>query len=187
MSKGKSSIHNDGTCVYFDSAVEIAPLTKLLLVVFNIAAVAFWFLLFSAFSEEKLTGGNIVTLFVVLPFIYCVSLGLITFWNLFGEENIIINVTSIGSRKKFGFFKTSWNLRQFKRLHYAIEPVEKKKGIDLGVIHFQDYTNMNMPVVIFSSSVHVPVQQLEQLVEHLDVVFAIEHLTDTGSDYVHLN
>lgn len=181
-----AEITNDGVCVYFNSKVKISKLAKVILVLLNILALSLYVLILSSvMDDDPMTKGTIISCFLVLPSVYIFSIGLITLWNLFGEENIIINAKSISNRKYFGFFTTQWKVRQFRNLYYEIEI--KKEELKLGTITFIDHNQLDLPVPIFSSSVYVSEADLKELVNQLQVVFTIEHLTKDGNNYIHLN
>ena len=181
-------VFNDGNSVYFNSSVSVHRSTKVILIILNIAIAAFFGTLsVYMLSEDEVTKGTFFTVFVVFPAVYFLSIGLISLWNLFGKENIIINVKSIGWRKDFGLWKTPWNFKQYKSLYYCIVPQDTQDNTELGTIDFIDNSEMGVPIVIFSSSVNVPIEYLTKLVSELDVVFSIEHLTNDGENFIHLN
>ncbi len=181
--KNTASVFNDGECVYFYSKIKIGVGTKIYLILINLF---FVFIITLILSSIKLNGKqNLVV--IVLPVLYIFSLGRISLWNFFGEEQIIINTNSIVHNKNFGLFTTSFKTIQFKKLKCVLNQEKEFNNIPFGTISFLDKTQLDVPIVIFSSSIYVPIQVLVELENQLEFVFCIEHLAHEDYDIIHLN
>lgn len=179
-----AEVHNDGVSVYFNSAVIPKKSARIILIIINIIVLSLYAALLWGVAGS-LKGGEFVTLFVIIPIVYAVSLGKSTLWNLYGKEHIIISTNTITSYRDYGFFKTGIKQYSYKKLYYEIEIQREDK--DLSTINFINHTETGVPVILFASTVYVPTNKLHELVEQLNVVFAIEHLTKDGDNYIHLN
>lgn len=179
-----AEIHNDGVSVYFNSAVIPKKSARIILIIINLLVLMLYIALLLGIAGE-LKGGGLVSIFVIIPTLYAITLGKSTLWNLYGKEHIIISTNTITSYRDYGFFKTGIKQYPYKKLYYEIEIQREDK--DLSTIHFINHTETGVPVILFSSAVFVPTNKLHELVEQLNVVFAIEHLTKDGENYIHLN
>lgn len=185
--KNTAFIHNDGVCVFFNSKINIGKTAKVLYVFFNVVFIVFYIMLVSFTIPDKPTGGAIISIFVLLPAIYIFTLGKSTLWNFFGEEYIVINLKSISYSRNYGFFKTELKTIPFKRLNCQVNLDRTYEEESNGTLSFTDYNHNDVPIVIFTSSVFLPGDILDEVVDNLSVIYSIEHLTKTGENYIHLN
>lgn len=184
--KNTASIYNNGESVFFDSKIRLPIGTKIILVLMNLLFLAMVVFLTMAMSDDK-TGGRTIIPYVILPAVYVFTLGRISLWNFFGEEQIIVNVKTIMHRKNFGFFQTSYKTIQFKKLRSCLNEEKIFNNRPYGTISFFDNTKLDIPVPIFSSSIYVPMDVLDEFYDQLDFVFCIEHLTQNTENSINLN
>jgi hypothetical protein len=150
----------------------------------NVVVVSFIVLILSLLSGDGPEEHRSMAPYILLPAIYLATLGLVSLWNFFGEEQILINVKTIIHRKSFGFFAMPYATIPFRKLRSTLKQEKEFNGKPYGTISFYDNTQLDIPVCIFSSSVYVPMDVLEELTHQLEFVFRIEHLSQTADNSV---
>lgn len=185
--KNTAEIKNDGACVYLDSTIRPDAIAKVTLVTLNL----FFFLIFGvilyATWGAEMSRLSLLAVYVVLPIIYAVSVGRLTLWNLFGREYIIINTKSLSFKRKYGIFSGNLKVLPFSGLHYTIKETDKYSGIPYGTINFAQHNQLGHSINLFTTSITLPIKQLNHLVEQIMFLFTLEQISDPEYEIIHLN
>jgi len=185
--KNTAQVWNDGVSVYFNSYIKLDWAQKLVLFLVNFIVVGFFsFIAFILLSDSP-TKGTVFLSLIVFPGFYVLTLGRYTLWNLRGSEHIVVNMKGIIVTRRYGPIQMPLRIIEYRNLYYKVISHNQNAKAPIGTILFTDHNSMDLPVVIFSSAINVPVSALEELINNLEVIFAIEQLDKATGSFVHLN
>lgn len=185
--KNSARVSNDGICVYLDTHIVLSGAQKAILILLNLLFLSVCIIIAFALLLTKPTPWEIFVAVILIPGIYSVSLGRYTLWNLFGSEHLIINTKTIAVSRNYGLFHTPWKSYQFRKLFYNVRIVDDRPDNLLGTIEFTSHNQFDLPILIMTTSINVPVTALNELIAQLEHVFAIENLDESGEFNVNLN
>lgn len=185
--KNTAEITNDGACIYLDSTVKPDATAKVTLMLLNLFSLMLFGVIAYATWKTNTPRGLLFAIYVLLPVIYCMSVGRLTLWNLFGKEYVIINTKSLSFKRHYGILTGKLKVLPYKGLHYTIKETEKHSGIAYGIINFAQHDLRGQSVNLFTTSITLPVKQLNHLIEQLTFLFTLEQISDPEYEIIHLN
>lgn len=185
--KNIAEIKNDGACVYLDSSIKPDRNAKITLLLINVFFFTIFGIIVYASWAEKMSLFTLFAVYLLLPAIYGISLGRLTLWNLFGREYVIINTKSVSFRRYYGIFTSKLKVLPYKGLHYAITETVKYAGIPYGTINFAHHNQQGHSINLFTTSITLPIKQLNKLVDQVKFLFTLEQISDPEYEVIHLN
>ena len=175
----KMEMSSDGINLYVKLKVKS---NKTALTVLG-AFILFMILLFLSFAIKDAKDINTemgvfvligVSVFLYLPIKYLL-------WNLYGEEDLIINTNSISYSHDYGWFKTNLETIEFTALGVTLDEMRLDGKDYLGQLHFTVYDNKNrLPEVIYSTTVFLNMIQIVELQAGIASLFKMEYLEERG-------
>lgn len=185
--KNTVEITNDGACVYLNSAVKPGIIAKVTLVLLNLFSLLLFVVIAYATWNTNTPRVFLFAICVLLPVVYVVSIGRLTLWNLFGKEYVIINTKSLSFKRSYGVLAGKLKVLPYKGLHYTIKETEKHFDIAYGIINFAQHNSLGHSVNLFTTSITLPLKQLNYLVEQITFLFTLEQISDPEYEIIHLN
>lgn len=182
--KNYATIVNDGTCIYFNSFVKPRLLTKIILLLLNAILISLISALIHHTAVSSESSENSFGIYIILPSIYLLVVGRFTLWNIAGSELIIINKKSVSLSRRYGPFTMPLSVKTFdNKLNIEIHKEKVYEHVDYGTITFfkpHEVTGVLLPIL--SSSIYIPVEQLEHVVSHIFLLAG-----DPVAGWVHSN
>lgn len=126
----------------------------------------------------------------VLSMIIPILIGLFVFvgfpikyllWNLYGNEELIVNTKSISWSYDYGFFKTNLQTVKHFRLGTGYEKVRGNDENEVGKLIFYNYREEdNLPEIIHQTTVLLNKKEIAKFDKEISEVFANEFLNENG-------
>lgn len=177
--KNRIEINSDGINAYAKISVNASKLGIKILAGFLVLEIIIVLgLLWQLKSEEVIS--------VIIP----ILIGLIIFvglpikyllWNLYGNEELIVNTKTISWSYDYGFFKTNLQTVKYNRLGTGFEKVRENNKEELGKLIFYNYREEdNLPEFIHQTTILLNKEEIEKFDKEISDVFANEFLNKNG-------
>lgn len=115
-----------------------------------------------------------VSFFLYLPIKYLL-------WNIYGEEDLIINTSSISYSHDYGWFKTNLETIEFNALGITLDQMRLDGKSYLGQVHFTGYDkDTKVPEIIYSTTIFLNMNQIQELQIGISSLFKKEYFEDRG-------
>lgn len=153
---------SDGINLYVNIKVKANKLVIRIAVTVLILLISF--ILIGAIKESKdiSTEAGIFAIIGIFFFLYFPVKYLL--WNLYGEEELIINTKSISYSYDYGWFKTKMETIEFVTLGVSLDEMRLDGKEYLGQLYFTAYDkNTQVPEVIHSTTVFLDMHQILEL------------------------
>lgn len=170
----KVVISTDNINIYVLMTVNANKIGKIILSVMILLGFSFSIGLFVFIPNEDSGEYFLLLIAALILFLFFPMKYLL--WNLYGEEEIIINTKSISYSYSYGFIKTNLQTIKFNILGTGYEPIRiSADNNELGKLNFYDYSvDTNLPFLIFQTSVLIPKEKLFEIDQMINEVFVNE-------------
>ena len=166
-------IENNGINVFITLVVKSHSIGKLLTSLAVLAIIGFYIYIASTITKEEISTyifplliGGIVIL--VLPVRYLL-------WNLFGQENIIVNTKSISYYRNYGIYSTNLKTKIHDRLTIGFEWTRTFDEIKYGNLIFEKTNEENdLPEHLYTTSVELTFENLTQIQDEIIKLYAVD-------------
>lgn len=167
-----AEVHSDDNSVHFISTVNPKRYAKTMIAIIGIVVLLLYISVVAYTVSDKMSGAQIIGMFVFAPTALSLTLGKYVFWNLYGEEEVILSAEGLNYRRSYGIFTTKWHIKSYQPLYYQI--IHRRTDLDLSTIRIGSKTVMNVPITIFTSTVLVPTASLQEMVHRYEQLVNIK-------------
>lgn len=97
-------------------------------------------------------------------------MGRIAFWNLFGEELIILNTKSVSYQCSYGIIETKLHTYPLRRLRVDATITKEQDNIKYSKLKFYTYNEHDLPELLLESSIALPEQSIYAIFRSIDTM-----------------
>ena len=178
--KNRLDISNDGINVYAKLKVNASKKGTYLLSMLIILEIALITYIGIEIGSEELLSTGIIPILIVLLLIVGWPVKYLL-WNIYGNEEIVINTKSISWSYDYGFYKTKLHTLKYDRLGTGYERIREVDGVELGRLIFCNYNiEDNLPEHIHNTTVLLDMKEIEEINNQIDIVFKTEFLEESN-------
>ena len=154
----------DGRSLYIAAKVSTTPLAKIV-----IGSIALFFAL-PAPMLLFMQGGKALPMAVATFAAWIFLMGRIAFWNLFGEEVIILNTKSVSYQRSYGIIETKLQTYPLRRLRVDATITKEQDNIKYSKLKFYTYNEHDLPELLLESSIALPEQSIYAIFRSIDTM-----------------
>jgi hypothetical protein len=171
--KNTCEVHSDNICVYATLSIQPSAIGRVMLTIINLFPWAIYIYVAAQIPGEEV--GQYALPLIIVPLFLVFTIGRYSAWNLWGKEFITINTKAITYSRSYGVILTKEKVIEIKNtLSLQYERLTKLKGIEYGRLHFFDYDENNNPIEIFETTIMIPKEDNQEIIEHIHHVYLIE-------------
>lgn len=172
---------NDGVNFHLHSKVKIPNWMKAGLILLNSALCLFLIFLASESIGEFESGRNLIMIVIGFLALWFYTLGRYSLWNLFGEEDIIINSKAIHWTYNYGFFSINRNVSFSKIIWYYYYEEREFEGQKWSKLFF-DIQNeeTNLRENVFESTVLIKEEIAKEVFTQIQQLFQSDIRVEFG-------
>jgi hypothetical protein len=173
--KNELNIYSDDINVFVTLNVKAKLIGKIIMSVIMFILLAGYFTLLISIDSE--TMGRIIFPILIAPLIIIFLPARYLFWNLFGQERIIINTKSISYNYSYGIVQTNLKTIKFDKLGTGFDTSKMFDSTEHGTLVFVNYNqDTNLPETIFQTTIIISKLQLIEIDSEIRKVFYNEYL-----------
>lgn len=152
---------SDNVNLYIAAKVPTTPLAKIV-----IGSLALFFALPGPMFL-LMEGGKALPIVVAAFAVWIILVGRIAFWNLFGEELIIINMKSISCQRSYGIIQTGLRTYPYRRLRIAAIVTKEQNNFKYSKLQFYTYNEHDLPELLLESSIGLPEKSIHAIFRYI--------------------
>lgn len=177
--KNRINISTDGINAYAKIEVNASKIGIQILTFFVFAEIIVFLVLLIQIKPEEVVSMIIPVLIVLVIFVGLPLKYLL--WNLYGNEELIVNTKSISWSYYYGFFKTNLETVKYDRLGTGYEKVRGENEEEVGRLIFYNFREEdNLPELIHQTTVLLNKDEIKEFDNKISDIFANEFLNKNG-------
>ncbi|MBP6399138.1 MAG: hypothetical protein KBF57_10910 [Saprospiraceae bacterium] len=166
-------ISTDRVNVYATIDVKVSVMGTRVLFVFILFALVFFGFLLTHIKADEVVSMIIPVLLILVFMIGMPSKYLL--WNLYGQEFLIVNTTSVSWSYNYGIIRTNVNTEIYNRLGIGYEKVITIDNIEMGRLIFYNYRQEdNLPEIIHQTTALLSSSDIKKLSDSIQDIFISE-------------
>lgn len=154
----------DGVSLYIAAKVPTTQLAKI-----AIGSIALFFAL-PAPMLLFMQGGKALPMAVAAFAAWIFLMGRLAFWNLFGEELIILNTKSVSYQRSYGVIETKLQTYPLRNMRVEAIITKERNKIKYSKLQFYTYNEHDLPELLLESSIALPEQSIYAIFRSIDTM-----------------